>query len=112
MPRHEQPPRAGDRMVRLGALVFVAGLVFVAWVFVPFAIDLVRHGARAAQAPRHEHGVALNLATFLVVVGLGLGLVGLFRQARESRRRAATSDRRPAPRETPATPAPPPTGRR
>ncbi len=68
--------------------MFVAGLVAVAVVFVPFAIDLVRHGAREAQSSRHEHGVALNLATCLVCVGLGLALVGLVRQARESRARA------------------------
>jgi uncharacterized membrane protein YidH (DUF202 family) len=86
--RHEHPPRAGDRLVRAGALVFLAGLVAVAVVFVPFAIDLVRHGAREAQSPRNEHGVALNLATFLVCAGLGLGLFGLLRQARESRARA------------------------
>jgi hypothetical protein len=88
MARHGQEPRAGDRLVRAGALVFVAGLGAVTVVFVPFAVDLIRHGARHAQSPRHEHGVALNLATFLVCAGLGLGLVGLLLQSRQSRRRA------------------------
>ena len=81
-------PRAGDGLVRAGAVVFAAGLVAIAVIFVPFVVDLVRHGARYAQSPRNEHGVALNLATFLVCAGLGLGLVGLVRQARESRARS------------------------
>jgi uncharacterized membrane protein YidH (DUF202 family) len=88
MARHGEQPRAGDGLVRLGGIVFVAGLVAIAVVFVPFAIDLVEHGARHAQSRRHEHGVALNLATFLACVGLGLALVGMLRQAKESRRRA------------------------
>ncbi|MDQ1710764.1 MAG: hypothetical protein QOE45_214 [Frankiaceae bacterium] len=88
MARHGQESRAGDRLVRAGALVFLAGLGAVTVIFVPFAVDLVAHGARAAQSPRNEHGVALNLATFLVCAGLGLGLCGLLLQARESRRRA------------------------
>jgi uncharacterized membrane protein YidH (DUF202 family) len=74
-------------MVRVGALVFCAGLVAVAVIFVPFGIDLLRHGARVAQS-RHEHGVALNLATFGVCIGLAIALLGLVRQARESRARA------------------------
>jgi len=80
--------RAGDGLVRAGAVVFAAGLVAIGVIFVPFVLDLVRHGARYAQSPRNEHGVALNLATFLVCAGLGLGLVGLVRQARESRARS------------------------
>jgi uncharacterized membrane protein YidH (DUF202 family) len=75
-------------MVRAGALVFLAGLAAIVVIFVPFTVDLVRHGARYAQSERNEHGVALNLATFLVCAGLGLGLAGMYRQARESRRRA------------------------
>jgi uncharacterized membrane protein YidH (DUF202 family) len=81
-------PRAGDRLVRLGVVVFAAGLVAIAVIFVPFAIDLARYGARRAQSARNERGVALNLATFLVCVGLGLALAGLVRQARESRAKA------------------------
>ncbi|HEX8001986.1 MAG TPA: hypothetical protein VF519_04760 [Mycobacteriales bacterium] len=80
--------RAGDGLVRAGVAVFALGLVAIAVVFVPFGIDLVRHGARYAQSPRNEHGVALNLATFLVCAGLGLALIGLVRQARESRLRS------------------------
>jgi uncharacterized membrane protein YidH (DUF202 family) len=86
--RHALPPRAGDRLVRAGALVFLAGLVAIAVIFVPFGIDLVRHGARHAQTRRHEHGVALNLATFLACIGFGIALAGMLRQARESRARA------------------------
>lgn len=90
MARHATGPRAGDTVVRVGVVVFLAGLVAIAVVFVPFAVDLVRHGAREAQSPRHEHGVALNLATFLTCAGLGIALYGLVRQARESRRRSAS----------------------
>jgi uncharacterized membrane protein YidH (DUF202 family) len=75
-------------MVRAGVVVFLAGLVAIAVVFVPFTIDLVRHGARYAQSERNERGVALNLATFLVCAGLGIALIGLVRQARESRARS------------------------
>jgi uncharacterized membrane protein YidH (DUF202 family) len=89
--KHGHPARAGDGLVRAGAVVFLLGLVAVAVVFVPFAIDLVRHGARAAQSRRHEHGVPLNLATFLVCVGLALGLAGMVRQARDSRARSSSS---------------------
>jgi uncharacterized membrane protein YidH (DUF202 family) len=82
--KHGEAARAGDGMVRAGALLFAVGLVAVAVVFVPFTIDLVEHGARVAQS-RHEHGVALNLATFLVCLGLGVALLGLVRGARASR---------------------------
>ena len=87
MARHGELPRAGDRMIRAGAVVFLAGLVAIAVIFVPFAVDLVRHGARYAQ-DRHEYGLALNFATFLTCVGFGLALAGLVRQARESRTRS------------------------
>lgn len=80
--------RAGDGLVRAGVVLFAAGLVAIAAIFVPFVVDLLRHGARYAQSARHERGVALNLATFLVCVGLGLALAGLVRQARESRARS------------------------
>jgi hypothetical protein len=84
----ERPTPAGDTVVRVGVVVFLAGLVAIVAIFVPFAIDLVRHGARYAQSARHEHGVALNLATFLTCAGLAIALYGLVRQARESRRKA------------------------
>lgn len=71
----------------MGALVFLAGLAAIVVMFVPFVVDLVTEGARHAQ-DNHEYGVALNLATFLTCVGFALGLVGLVRQARESRARA------------------------
>ena len=87
MARHAEQPRAGDGLVRLGAVVFLLGLVAIAVIFAPFVVDLVRHGAEHAQA-EHEYGVALNLATFLTCVGFALGLLGLVRQARESRRRS------------------------
>lgn len=89
MARHAEEPRAGDGLVRIGAAVFVVGLVAILVMFVPFVIDLVKNGATYAQA-EHEYGLALNLATFLTCVGFGLGLLGLVRQARESRARSRT----------------------
>jgi hypothetical protein len=73
--------------VRFGALVFAAGLVVIAVMFVPFVVDMARHGARYAQ-DHHEYGVPLNLAAFLTCIGFGLALVGLLRQAKESRARS------------------------
>ena len=90
MARHAEQPRAGDRLVRLGVVVFLAGLVAILVMFVPFVVDLVANGARYAQ-DNHEYGVALNLATFLTCIGFGLGLVGLVLQARQIRARARDS---------------------
>lgn len=87
MARHAEQPRAGDRLVRAGVVVFLGGLAAILVMFVPFVVDLVTEGARYAQ-DHHEYGVALNLATFLTCVGFGLGLLGLVLQARESRARA------------------------
>jgi len=80
--------RPGDGLVRWGVWVFGLGLGAIAVIFVPFVVDLVRHGARYAQDARNERGVALNLATFLVCVGFGLALAGLVRQALDSRARS------------------------
>lgn len=87
MSRHAEEPRAGDGLVRAGAVVFLVGLGAILVMFVPFVVDLVGKGARYAQ-DKHEYGLALNFATFLTCVGFGLGLIGLVRQARESRARA------------------------
>ena len=87
MARHAEEPRAGDGLVRAGGLVFLVGLGAIAVMFVPFVVDLVTKGARYAQ-DHHEYGLALNLASFLTCVGFGLGLIGLLRQAKESRRKA------------------------
>ncbi len=85
--RHAEEPRAGDGLVRAGGVVFLVGLVAIGVMFVPFIVDLATKGARYAQ-DHHEYGVALNLATFLTCAGFALGLIGLLRQAKESRRRA------------------------
>ena len=87
MARHAEEPRAGERLVQVGAVVFLAGLLAILVMFVPFVVDLVSEGARYAQ-DKHEYGLALNFATFLTCIGFGLGLLGLVRQARESRARA------------------------
>jgi hypothetical protein len=89
MAKHAEPPRPGDGLVRAGVVLFLLGLAAIAAIFLPFAVDLVRHGARYAQDNRHERGVPLNLATFLACVGFGVALAGLVRQARASRRRGS-----------------------
>ncbi len=53
--------------MRVGAVVFLAGVVAVVAVFVPFLFG------------GGERGLPLSLATFLTVAGLGLALLGLFR---------------------------------
>lgn len=79
--------RAGDGLVKAGALVFAGGVLAIAIMFVPFVADLLTRGAAYAQA-EHEYGLALNLATFLTCVGMLLAIAGLVRQARASRARA------------------------
>ena len=75
MPRHAAPARrrAGDLLVRLGALVFAVGVVAVLLILVPFLT-----GDRSG-AP-----VVLDLLALLLPAGLGLALLGLLRGARAS----------------------------
>lgn len=66
-------------LVRVGVLVFALGLVAVAVIFAMFA------------AGAHDLPLWLNLGAMLAPVGFGLALLGLFRQARRSSRRRATT---------------------
>jgi hypothetical protein len=68
--------RPGDRLVRLGALVFAVGLVDALFVIVPFFLG------------RTDAPLPLALGMVLLPVGLGIALSGLLRSARRGRRRA------------------------
>ena len=67
-------PQPGDRLVRLGAVVFGLGVLGVLAVLVPFLLG-------RADAP-----LWTTLAASLLPVGLGLSLLGLLRGARARRR--------------------------
>lgn len=77
--RHVQDhaPAPGDRLVRLGAVVFGLGVLAVLAVVVPFF------------AGRHNAPLPLALATLLLPLGLALALLGVLRAARSRRRRRA-----------------------
>ena len=65
------PDRApGDLLVRTGAVIFALGVVAVLAVLVPFFLG------------HHDLPTALDLATLLLPVGLGVALLGLLRGAR------------------------------
>ena len=65
----------GDRLVRLGAIVFALGVLGVLAVLAPFLLG-------RADAP-----LWTTLLASLLPVGLGLALAGLLRGARARRRR-------------------------
>lgn len=71
-PRHAAPgsARPGDRLVRLGALLFAAGVVGVLLVLVPFLLG------------RDDAPLWTTLVASLLPVGFGLALLGLLRGAR------------------------------
>jgi len=71
-----EQPHPGDGLVRIGAVVFAAGLFDALLVIVPFFLG-------RADAP-----LPLALGTVLMPVGLGLALTGLLRAARARRPRA------------------------
>ena len=94
--RHESPDsvRPGDRLVRAGALIFLAGVVAVVVGVVPSVLD----NRPGPVAP-------LVVAVTLLPLGLGVALAGLLRAARTGRRQARAARR--ATRSTEATgPAP------
>lgn len=74
--RHAAPdaPGPGDRLVRLGVLVFVVGVAGMLCAFVPFFFGRV-------DAPSWT-----ALVASLMPVGLGIALLGLLRSARSRRR--------------------------
>jgi len=67
-------PQPGDRLVRLGAVVFGLGVLGVLAVLVPFLLG------------REDAPLWTTLAASLLPVGLGLSLLGLLRGARARRR--------------------------
>lgn len=67
-------PLPGDRLVRLGAVVFGLGVLGVLAVLVPFLLG------------REDAPLWTTLAASLLPVGLGLSLLGLLRGARARRR--------------------------
>lgn len=74
--RHAAPdaPQPGDRLVRLGALLFGLGIVGVLVVVVPFLLG------------RDDAPLWTTMLASLLPVGLGLALLGLLRGARSRRR--------------------------
>lgn len=85
--RHESPDSVGpgDALVRLGAVVFLVGVVAVVVGVVPGVLA----NRAAAVAP-------VVLAACLLPAGLGIALVGLLRAARTGRRAARRSARHPS----------------
>ena len=77
--RHAAPddPRPGEALVRLGAVVFAAGVVGVLLAVVPFFFG-------RTDAPSWT-----ALLASLLPVGLGIALAGLLRGARARRRASA-----------------------
>ena len=74
--RHAAPdePRPGDRLVRVGAVVFGIGVVGVLLAVVPFFFG------------REDASSLVTLTASLLPVGLGMALVGLLLGARARRR--------------------------
>lgn len=72
--RHAADSAPGDRLVRLGALVFGLGVLGVIAVVVPFLLG------------RDDAPLWTTLVASLLPVGLGLALLGLLRGARARRR--------------------------
>lgn len=74
LPRSSDDARPGDRLVRLGALLFVVGGVGVLGVVLPFFLG------------RDDAPLGWTLVASVMPVGLGLALLGLLRGARRGRK--------------------------
>lgn len=72
--RHAASAGAGDRLVRVGALLFGLGVVGVLLVVVPFLLG------------NDDAPLWTTLLASLLPVGLGVALLGLLRGARNRRR--------------------------
>ena len=72
--RHAASDAPGDRLVRIGAVVFGLGVLGVLAVVVPFLLG------------RDDAPLWTTLMASLLPVGLGLALLGLLRGARVRRR--------------------------
>jgi VIT1/CCC1 family predicted Fe2+/Mn2+ transporter len=68
-------PRPGDRLVRIGALVFAAGVVGVLGMLVPYFLG------------RDEASTSWAALASVAPLGLALALLGLLRGARADRKR-------------------------
>lgn len=68
--------QAGDRLIRVGVVVFALGALAILADVVPFFLG------------HADQPLALNFGTYLAPVGLGLALGGLLRSARAEHRRA------------------------
>lgn len=75
------PDGPGDRLVSVGAAVFAVGVLGILAQFLPFF------------AGRVDLPLALALVALLAPVGLGLALLGLYRQVRAASRARAAADR-------------------
>jgi RsiW-degrading membrane proteinase PrsW (M82 family) len=73
--RHASPagPRPGDRLVRVGALVFAVGVVGILGIVVPFFLE------------RDEAPVIWSVLASMAPLGLALALLGLLVGARADR---------------------------
>ena len=69
LPRLGNDP--GERLIAVGVTLFAIGLLAIAATFLPFL---------ALQ--RSNTDLAVNLGTFSTVLGLALGVLGAYRQAR------------------------------
>jgi len=61
----------GERLIAIGVALFALGLIAIAVTFVPFI-----------TLRRSNTDLAVNLGTFATVLGLALGVLGAYRQAR------------------------------
>ena len=73
LPRVGNDP--GDRLIAVGVVLFFLGLVAIGLTFIPFV-----------TLHRSNTDLAVNLGTFATVIGLGLGVLGAYRQARSLHR--------------------------
>jgi len=80
----------GDRLVRVGAVVFAAGIVLLLGAAVPFFFG------------RDNLPLVLNLGALAAPAGLGLALIGLYAGARASQRQARESAPQHQARDSPA----------
>jgi hypothetical protein len=77
IPLDRRPRRQSSPLARIGFVVFGIGLLGVEVIMVAFATG------------SHDLPLWLNLVAMLAPVGFGIGLIGVYREARASRPSAA-----------------------